>query len=282
MRDKSGEIPFRMTIPAEKKTILITGGTSGLGLNLVRLFLAEGYHVVTTGRRTVSFPGYEESFTFYRVDFSNLVLAAAVFKAICFEHEIDVLINNAGVLSPVDKKITEDDLEYTYQVNFLAHLLLDILVINNKKSGRPLKIVSVTSPVYRIANLREAGDVKAYIAAKAYSQSKLYLAIMCRHLKSLFPDGNFRCFSFDPGIFGSGIYRMRGKFFSFLYRIASPFMRRSSTVARRLVEYILMDQSPDGVIVDFRRRIRRIPEFQGETEDKFWNECQAIISGLTG
>lgn len=269
-----------MTGSSEQKTILITGGTSGLGLHLVRIFLSEGYHVVTTGRKAVFFPGYEKSFSFYRVDFSNLGMTAEVVKALCSEHEIDVLINNAGVLSPKEKVVTDDNLEYTFQVNFLAHLLLDILVLKNRKRKRPLKIVSVTSPVYRYASLQKANGTMTYSPAKAYSQSKLYLALMCGHLNSLFPQGNFRCFSFDPGIFGSGIYRMRGRFFSFLYRIASPFMRRPSKVAGRLAECILKDESLNGIIIDFRKRIRKLPVFPKEIEDHFRDDCQALVSGF--
>ena len=36
------------------QTILVTGGTSGLGLELVRIFLKKGYSVVTTGRQQIN------------------------------------------------------------------------------------------------------------------------------------------------------------------------------------------------------------------------------------
>ncbi|MCK7521451.1 MAG: SDR family NAD(P)-dependent oxidoreductase [Ignavibacteriales bacterium] len=42
------------------KTVLVTGGTSGLGKELVKSFLNRGFQVVATGRQQVQFPGFEK------------------------------------------------------------------------------------------------------------------------------------------------------------------------------------------------------------------------------
>lgn len=261
----------------EKKKILITGGTSGLGLQLVKIFLDAGYHVVATGRRETTFPGYEERFTFCRTDFSDMKSTAEVIRRISSIHEFDVVINNAGILSPRKRIVTKDNLEYTFQVNFLAHLLVNLLVIRNIPTDKKLRVVSVVSPVYRLSRLDIEGETP-YSAIRAYSRSKLYMAMMCRHLCDLFPGISLQCFGFDPGVFGSGIYRMRGSFFSFLYGVASPFMRKSSRVARNLAQLILDEEFFSGIIIDTRKRIRQVPEFKKETEELFWNECHALIS----
>jgi NAD(P)-dependent dehydrogenase (short-subunit alcohol dehydrogenase family) len=49
-------------INTKEKSVLITGGTSGLGLELVRLFLKNLYNVVATGRQFIKFsvaPAYK-------------------------------------------------------------------------------------------------------------------------------------------------------------------------------------------------------------------------------
>ena len=60
------------SVMSERRNILITGGTSGLGLELVRHFLEKGYFVFTTGRREIAVSGYEDRLSFYRADFCDL------------------------------------------------------------------------------------------------------------------------------------------------------------------------------------------------------------------
>ena len=72
----------------DMKTALVTGGTSGLGLEIVRVFLKKGYSVVATGRQTVDFPGYDGRFFLYRADFSDLKHTSETFRKICENHKI--------------------------------------------------------------------------------------------------------------------------------------------------------------------------------------------------
>jgi NAD(P)-dependent dehydrogenase (short-subunit alcohol dehydrogenase family) len=256
--------------------VLVTGGTSGLGLELTRIFLKKGYYVVATGRRNVDFPGYEDKFSLYNVDFNNLKRTAAVFRNICESHQFDFIINNAGILSPPRQTMTKDGLEYTFQVNFLAHLLINEIIIKNKEDNRPLKIVPITSPVYKLAKV-EIGKDQSYKALKAYSDSKLFLALMCGHLTEIHPGKNILCFSFDPGVFGSGIYRMRDTFFTVLYKIASPFMREPSKVAEVLCKVLTEMEVIGGVIYDYRKRVNQLPVNEQAEVIRFWKECYNMI-----
>ena len=102
----------------ENQNILITGGTSGLGFELVHLFLEKGYNVVATGRQQINLRGFGERFILYRVDFSNLKQVALTTKNICRNHSIGIIVNNAGILSPPGYTETVDGLEYTFQINY--------------------------------------------------------------------------------------------------------------------------------------------------------------------
>jgi len=53
-------------------TVFITGGTSGLGLALVKTFLERGFTVVTTGRRPITLTGFEGLFHLFLGDFRDL------------------------------------------------------------------------------------------------------------------------------------------------------------------------------------------------------------------
>ncbi len=259
------------------KRILITGGTSGLGLELVRLFHMQGYHVITTGRREILSPEFKDRYSYYRVDFSDLELTASTFREIVKAHEFDIIINNAGVLSPPQRTHTKDGLEYTFQVNFLAHLLVNEIFLRNHSGIKPLRIASITSPVYKLARV-ELNKGCNYNSLRAYSDSKLYQALMCSYLIEHHVGKNLVCISFDPGTFDSGIYRMRGRVFTLLYRIASPFMRRACKVARILNDVITTDDITNGVIYDYRKRFKPIPVPSKEESEAFWSECNEKIS----
>lgn len=265
--------------PLDSK-ILITGGTSGLGLELVKTFLSKGYFVVATGRQSLNLPGYDEKFNLYNVDFSDLKMTAESIKNICGTHNFTIVINNAGVLSPPDLTCTKDGFEYTFQVNFLAHLLANEIITRKHDPSAPLVIAAVTSMVYRIAShdLKFIQDRTDYRPLKAYSDSKLYMALMCRHLAVSNKTRNISFFSFDPGIFGSRIYRMQSGIFKVLYTIGALFMRKPASIARELAEIMTGSGFISGETCDRKRRLRKFPEIEPSVSESFWKETMHRIS----
>jgi NAD(P)-dependent dehydrogenase (short-subunit alcohol dehydrogenase family) len=142
-----------------------------------------------------------------------------------------------------------------------------------------IRIASVTSPVYRYAALNfgiNPGSID-YRPMRSYSSSKLYLAMMCEILTSRHRELNLQCFSFDPGTFSSGIYRMQKRWFKELYRIAAPFMRTPASVAKVLVEMILRDNIVNGMIYDTSKRQRSLPGMDKSKKASFMSECYTLI-----
>jgi NAD(P)-dependent dehydrogenase (short-subunit alcohol dehydrogenase family) len=262
---------------SQASEILITGGTSGLGYQLVKLFIEKGYHVVTTGRRSTAFIGSEKDVSFYSVDFGDLEATATTFRKIAAIHRFGIIINNAGVLSLSKPATTRNGLEYTFQVNFLSHLLANEIILQTTPADGELLIASVTSPVYKLAGLgKEKRD--DYNALRVYSESKLYLALMSEYLSELFKARKITCINYDPGVFGSGIYRSHSLIFSSLYRIASPFMRKPSKVAAGLVKIITAENLSCKVIYDIKGRVKPVPENDKAIRDAFWADCQEKIN----
>jgi NAD(P)-dependent dehydrogenase (short-subunit alcohol dehydrogenase family) len=262
-----------------ENNILITGGTSGLGLELVKLFLNRGYTVIVTGRQSISIPGYENKLKIFRVDFSDLNQVALTAKKISEDFDINLIINNAGILSPPEFTSTVDGFEYTFQVNFLSHLLINEIILCDIKDDRLIKTATVISPVYRLADpdLKIPSGKHDYSALKAYSSSKLFLTLMCEFLPASFPGLNLKCFSFDPGTFSSGIYRMQKKWFRGMYRIASPFMRKPGKVAEILAEILIKDEAGNGAIYDIRKCIRPNPVIDEHEKEAFRRKCYEIL-----
>lgn len=259
--------------------ILITGGTSGLGLELVKAFQRKSYIVTALGRDPERLAGAGDKLEFAYTDFGNLNETAGIIKDLCRTHDFDYVINNAGILSPPGYMITKDGLEYTFQINFLAHLLINEVIIQSKNDLLPLMIAGITSPVYRLSGnrIRYGNDESDYKPLKAYSDSKYLLSLMCRHLPLRYHERNVNAFSFNPGIFSSGIYRIRKPWFGRMYRIAAPFMRRSEKVAEIFTEIFEFNNIETGKIYDLRKKTFSLPVSDSNTEKDFWNYCYKKI-----
>ena len=269
---------------SDTRKILITGGTSGLGLGLVRFFLGKGYFVTATGRKNVKVQDLAGRFTFLKTDFSDMRQTSDAVRRICRDHEFDIVINNAGVLSPPGFMLTADGNEYTFQVNFLSHLMLNEIVLRNTPPDRPLKIAAIVSPVYRIAkkDLIICSSKADYSPLKAYSNSKLYLALMCTWLPVKYSSRDLKCIAFDPGVFSSGIYRMQKEWFRMLYRVAAPFMRSPEKITGKFGEIIEKKDLVYGVVYKSGDKIRSVPGIENDRVDAFWTECYKMIEPYLG
>lgn len=262
------------------KNILITGGTSGLGLELVRLFLNKGFNVIATGRRLVSIPEFGDQFKFYQVDFNDLNLVSKTIKRICEIQIPEIVINNAGILSPPDYTTSKNNIELTLQVNFIAHLLINEIILRRITNDRPITIAAITSPVFKLAgsDLNLKINSRNYTPFKAYSSSKLCLIIMCQYLPERFSGLKLKCFSFDPGTFSSEIYRMQRKWFREMYHIASPFMRKPAGVAEKLKETLLKTNIENGNIYSLKKSYEKIPVIGEQQKKAFIEDCYNIIA----
>jgi NAD(P)-dependent dehydrogenase (short-subunit alcohol dehydrogenase family) len=260
------------------QSILITGGTSGLGLELVKQFHKKGFYVICTGRQPQDFSGFSGNFRFFRTDFTNLTETVKVIKIISNEMLPDFIINNAGILSPPGFNMTGDGFECTFQVNFLVHFLVNEIIIRNNPANHTLKIGAITSPVYKIEKIFPDWkcDVRSYKPLKAYSDSKLFLALMCRYLEEKYPEKNTTLFSIDPGVFSSSIFRTQGRIFRFLYGVAAPFMRNPVKVAESIFEMMVNQGFSDGRIFNIRRKTEHFPVYDQNLIDAFWTTVNEI------
>jgi uncharacterized oxidoreductase len=150
----------------QQKTIVLTGATSGIGLELLHLLLNQGHHVIAVSRQAAKLqpvPNLQR----YACDLARPDEVETVFRRIVAEHSsISVLINNAAVqhsASFVSQALTVETLIEECHVNLLApalitHLLLPVLTKNDQSV-----IVNVSSGL-AFAPKAETG---LYCASKA-------------------------------------------------------------------------------------------------------------------
>jgi NAD(P)-dependent dehydrogenase (short-subunit alcohol dehydrogenase family) len=136
---------------AQNKVAVITGGGSGIGLAIARVFAASGYSVVITGRdakrlqkAAATISSDKKKVTCIPCDVRNPVSVQKLFREVRQHHStIDVLINNAGVahaIAPVDqlsietwKEVIDTNLTGTFLVTRAALPLMRAggTVVNN-------------------------------------------------------------------------------------------------------------------------------------------------------
>jgi NAD(P)-dependent dehydrogenase (short-subunit alcohol dehydrogenase family) len=165
------------------RTVLVTGGTGGIGrataLGLARL----GANVAITGRhavRAADAAGEIRAVTGAQVDAfaADLSIQSEVRRlaaeALDRLPRIDVLVNNVGGYWNTGQ-VTTDGIERTFAINHLAPFLLTNLLLARLESSDNARVVTVASHAHTQGRIDfdDLQGVASYSGARAYNQSKL-------------------------------------------------------------------------------------------------------------
>jgi NAD(P)-dependent dehydrogenase (short-subunit alcohol dehydrogenase family) len=142
----------------QQKTVIVTGGSQGIGAGLVKTFLSRGYNVVANSRNITKAGVFELSDSLVLVDGSIAEAATAAKIVDLATHEfgsIDVLVNNAGIyISKAFTDYTVDDLRSLVAVNIEGFLYVSQLTIKQmlaQKSGGSIVNITTTLVDHPIA-----------------------------------------------------------------------------------------------------------------------------------
>ena len=166
------------------KTVVVTGGTSGIGYESARVLARAGAIVIITGRdngrgkKSAQMITDEISGADVRFEVLDLASLQSVrdFAARIMQSfdRLDVLINNAGVMNPPTRVETEDGFELQFGANYLGHFALTklLLPLLTRAKGR---VVSLSSIVARngAINFDDLQAQKHYVPMQSYAQSKV-------------------------------------------------------------------------------------------------------------
>src|ERR1043165_3342350 len=139
----------------KNKTVLITGGSRGLGLVMAREFAREGARLVLGARDEQELQQAKTDVESFGAEVMTVVCDVtdrqAVNEMIAGVNEVDVLVNNAGVIQVGPLEVmTVEDFEHAMQAHFwgpLNTILAVLPSIRQKKSGRIVNISSIGGKV---------------------------------------------------------------------------------------------------------------------------------------
>lgn len=180
------------------KTILITGGASGIGLESARQFLAEGAKVIITGRNQAKLEAAKTvlpSAIIIKSDVENQDDAVSLFEKVAALGGIDILYHNTGVGSPaLNLGIANDQIlknaMYEMNVNYFGVIRLNNLFIDMLKTRKEAAIINTTSILSMVPALEEP----TYAATK--TALSFYTRTLRKNLEIL--DSNVKVFELLP------------------------------------------------------------------------------------
>jgi NAD(P)-dependent dehydrogenase (short-subunit alcohol dehydrogenase family) len=166
---------------ANRKTILITGSTDGVGRYIAERLAARGWRTIIHGRDRargeavvgrIMKQGGEARFL--GADLSSLAEVRYLADAVRRDGDgLDALVNNAGIgTSGAQRELSADGFELRFAVNYLAGFLLTRLLMPMLESGKSARIVNVASAGQPI-DFSDVMLTHGYSGVRAYCQSKL-------------------------------------------------------------------------------------------------------------
>jgi len=235
------------------RTVLVTGGTAGIGkataLGLARM----GAHVAIIGRdgdraeetaREIRAAGGEQVDTFVgdlTVQSEVRRLADEVLQRL---PRIDVLVNNVGGYWNT-RHLTADGRERTFALNHLAPFLLTNLLLDRLTCSAPARVVTVSSNAQAMGRIDfdDLEGERSYSGAQAYNQSKLANVLFTYELARRLNGTSVTANALHPGVVSTAFGaedpgRTQRLFVPFL----RPFMK---TPARGAATSIHVAAAPD-------------------------------------
>ena len=198
------------------KVIVITGTSSGIGIETARALSTTGAQLILTARNLdkakTALEGILEPGRIELVELDNTSLesvrtgaAEILSKA---KNQVNILINNAGIMAIPDLQFTKDNFELQFGVNHLAHFLLFELLkpalLSSSSPSFHSRVVSLASSAHHIQGINESDNYNFekgnYTPMAAYGQSKTANLYLSNSIERQYGAQGLHATSVHPGL----------------------------------------------------------------------------------
>ena len=281
-----------MTEPISGKTVLITGATSGIGLEASAKLAGMGAELVLVARdrargeaavAAVKRRSGSRAVALMRCDFTSLAqIRALAADVVASRPKLHILVNNAGSVSP-SRVLTEDGIERTFAVNHLGPFLLTNLLLDLLRRSAPARVVTVASAAHRQGDMPlddlqfESGR---YGIMRAYARSKLanilFTAVLARRLAGTGVTAN----CLHPGAVATNIWSHAPWYTRPLLAVAKLFMISAEKGADTIV-YLAASPEVEGLTGGYYEKSQRVlPSAIAQDETiakRLWERSAALV-----
>ena len=276
------------------RTVVITGGTGGIGKATAIGLAGLGSRVAITGRdddrvqaaaaeirHTTGNPDVEG----FTADLSSQAevrrLATAILEAY---PRLDVLVNNVGGFWAT-RHVTVDGLERTFAVNHLAGFLLTSLLLDRLRASASSRVVTVSSAAHAMGAI-DFDDIQGehgYSGQKAYNQSKLANVMFTYELARRLAGSGLTANALHPGVVDTGFgAEDPSRIYRFLVPLARPFMKTPQRGAATSI-YLASSPEVEGItgryFVDRRARTSSKASYDADAAARLWQVSTGLVGG---
>ena len=271
-----------------KKTIIVTGGSDGIGAAAAKALVRDGHRVILVGRNPekTAKVAAELGVPYHLADYARLSDVARLAGELNQYDRIDALANNAGGAQK-ERKLTEDGYERTFQINLLAPFLLTNLLLD-KLAASNATVVQTASIA---ANLFGADfdpadpeSEKNYTPFRAYGRAKLCDILFTRELQRRYGDRGINAVAFEPGVVRTNFGSESVGFVRFCYHTPLKYLFTISPKksARRLTRLVLGVPGEDfvpGEVYSYKDPFRlKFQDADGSAAASLWDACASRLT----
>ena len=235
---------------ARRKLAVVTGATSGIGLETARGLARAGCDLVLACRNTemaaaacaaISAESPGATVEAQRLDLASFASIRSFAAVLAGRHgSVDILVNNAGVFCDA-RRLTADGFEMTRVGNFLGTCLVTRralpLLLKSAAEGEPPRIVNVSSAAAAYGRIHRGDGIftRGPHGFRGYAASKLALVLFTIDLAEELAGRGVTVNTVHPGDAATDIWRGR----SLLMRVVGPIMRRHLPGAAEAAKAVL-------------------------------------------
>ena len=227
------------TAPMAGRTVLVTGGSGGIGKATALGLAGMGARVAIVGRdaeRTESVAREARAAGAQQVDVfvadlsSQLEVRRLADEVLHHLPRIDVLLNNVGGYWQ-SRHVTVDGLERTFALNHLALFLLTNLLLDRLQESAPARVVTIASHAHVMGRLDfdDLQGERSYSGARAYNQSKLANVLFTYELARRLEGTSVTANALHPGVVSTAFGAEDP---GVVQRLVVPFVRPFMKTAR--------------------------------------------------
>ena len=224
---------------------IVTGGTSGIGLSIVKHLSKNNYNVFFIGTRIESGKKIEKELAasakglikFIPLDLSDLsAVKQFVIEFRQAHHELGLLLNVAGTLFP-KKQLNAHGIEKTFAISYLSAYLLSKELFPLLQNSKNARIINVSTAPKKV--LIKMIDFDTIDSSNIYSATDISLksvhakTVLTQILSEQFKEFGIAVNAFDPGMVKSNLTRNMPLVFRIVSKVLSVFMNEEAKVGIR-------------------------------------------------
>ncbi|XP_075881943.1 retinol dehydrogenase 14 [Nelusetta ayraudi] len=271
------------------KTVLITGGNSGIGKDTAVAMAMRGARVVIACRdpdkaekavREIKFKGHCLNVSHMELDLANLQSVRDFCRRFLQkEKRLDVLINNAGMPSVLDW--TDDGFSMCFGVNHLGHFLLTNLLLPRLTECAPSRVVTLTCSTYKYQKLDFQDLNYNLLPFFTYCRSKLANIYFSLELARITEGKGVTAYAVHPGFVQSGWTCHYSILFRMLMQVIMwMFFVPCETGAQTVIHCAVSDEAlkhSGGYFVDCRPASLRPFARDTGVAKKLWEASERLV-----